>query len=161
MQQFKNELMDVLFHFHKLKLSSIMPISQSDCHILSVTEKLNEEVGEGSGAKVSEVARRIKLSVPSISRTLNHLEKKGYVKRYQDVRDRRNTYVSVTDAGRDILREVDQIMVDYLDAIFVQVDEQRMRDLIDFLKEIYQVAEEEIEKRKYNDRKDERHDTNI
>lgn len=153
MWQLHRDFMDNIFQFHKLKISSMLPnISHNDCCILMKIEKAGGESEEKVKVQISEVARQMNVSVPSISRTLNHLEKDGYVRRYTDSSNRRNTYVCLTSQGKEILEEVDLIMKDFIDTVFLRMGEEKVQMMIDFFKEFYKIAEEEITKRQYSTR---------
>lgn len=141
-------MMEVFFRFHKLKIFRILPeISQSDVCLLAKLMVVRENQGERQGIRVSELAEKLELSVPSVSRTLNHLEKKGYVTRYEGINDRRITYVCLTDKGRDILEKVDTVMRDYWGTVISRMDPVTMEHLMDGIDEFYRVAEEELLKR--------------
>ncbi|MGN0688524.1 MAG: MarR family winged helix-turn-helix transcriptional regulator [Oscillospiraceae bacterium] len=54
---------------------------------------------------VANAAASLKVSVPAISRSLNNLEKKGYIKRTVNKNDRRSVYISLSDSGKTTLIE--------------------------------------------------------
>jgi len=53
---------------------------------------------------LSSLAEHERVSAPSMNRTVNCLDEAGYVARVVDEVDRRKTNISLTDAGRDIVR---------------------------------------------------------
>jgi DNA-binding MarR family transcriptional regulator len=67
-------------------------------------------VGErrGSPLRVGDVAARINASLPSTSRILRRLERRGLISTERDERDRRATLVSLTLAGSTARRRVIQ-----------------------------------------------------
>lgn len=141
-------MMEVFFRFHKLKIFRILPeISQSDVCLLAKLMFVRDNQGERHGVRVSELADKLELSVPSVSRTLNHLEKKGYVTRYEGINDRRITYVCLTEQGRGILEKVDAVMRDYWGTVISRMEPSTVEHLMDGIDEFYRVAEEELTKR--------------
>lgn len=56
-------------------------------------------MGENGKITSSELAAKTKTLPPAVSRTLRGLEEKGYVERSVDKKDRRNTYISLTEKG--------------------------------------------------------------
>ena len=74
------KIMKAFMRFQKLKITTIIEcISISDFHILGALHCYEEHEDETGGMKVSELARMVQVSSPSMSRTLNRLEKDGYV----------------------------------------------------------------------------------
>ena len=93
-------MMDVIRRFRQLHhqmSTKLCLLSYSETAILQITRK------SGNYISVSEIARASSSSLPSISRTLRQLRKKGYIDSCTDENDRRNTYVALTPAGQDIL----------------------------------------------------------
>ncbi|WP_434615181.1 MarR family winged helix-turn-helix transcriptional regulator [Arthrobacter sp. A5] len=65
-------------------------------------------VAEGS-VRVSEIARKAGVRVPSATEQIIRLENAGLVKRTQDVKDARAVLVSLTAAGRDALEAANHV----------------------------------------------------
>ena len=57
-----------------------------------------------SGLRVGEIAARMGSAVPTTSRLIRRLERRGLVVAQRDEADRRATLVSLTDAGERILQ---------------------------------------------------------
>lgn len=53
---------------------------------------------------MGELASYEKVKPPSMTRIVNGLEERGYVVRKPDPRDKRQAVVSITDAGREVIR---------------------------------------------------------
>ena len=53
---------------------------------------------------LSELAEQERVSAPSMNRTVNCLEETGYVVRTVDEVDRRKTNITLSDAGRDVVK---------------------------------------------------------
>lgn len=139
------KIMKAFMRFQKLKINTIIEgISISDFHILGALHCYEEHEDETGGMKVSELARMMQVSSPSMSRTLNHLEKDGYVCRYEVSNDRRSTYVKLTEEGRKTAGRVEQTMKEYWKAVLARVGEDKVDQLSEVLGELYEAAEEEI-----------------
>ena len=67
-------------------------ISNNDMHII-------EAVGLG-GANMSSIAAKLKITVGSLTTSMNSLVKKGYVKRERSEKDRRVVFIQLTNKGR-------------------------------------------------------------
>ncbi|GAA2075180.1 hypothetical protein GCM10009840_06310 [Pseudolysinimonas kribbensis] len=59
----------------------------------------------GGDASPSALADHERVSPPSMNRTLNGLEGRGLVRREPSADDARKVVVSITDAGRELIRE--------------------------------------------------------
>ncbi len=57
------------------------------------------------GAYVSQLAESLTISVSMVSKMLKILEGKGWITRTVDPQSRRNTFVSLTEAGSELLAE--------------------------------------------------------
>lgn len=139
------ELFKAMHQFHKLRLGDIMPdISGADFwNMRNIMDK-----GEDGKITISELAKKTRVLPSAISRTLKRLEEKGYVERTVNKNDRRNTYVEITDRGREVAQEVREIMRDYGEAVLSKFDEEELSMLISYLNNIYDIAKKEIEVRK-------------
>lgn len=95
------------------------------------------------------------LQAPSWQRKPKHfrrlyrgLEEKGYVERTVDKKDRRNTYISLTEKGWKKGEEVRDKMQDFGCSVMSQLKEEDVDQLVAYLDRIYEIAEKEIETRK-------------
>ena len=68
-------------------------ISNNDMHII-------EAIGLGEGARMRVVAKRLNITVGSLTTSMNSLVKKGYVKRERSEKDRRVVFIQLTNKGR-------------------------------------------------------------
>ena len=72
--------------------------------ILAVVDRLGRSGGE-SVVRLGTVCRMLHRSMPSITRSVNVLEEDGLVTRQASREDRRGVYLSLTDKGRETLRQ--------------------------------------------------------
>ncbi len=143
----KNEVFEAFHRFRKLDITSMFPeLSGSDFRTLMAIECVGKEK-QRKGVRVSELAQEMCVVTPAASRTLKGLEERGMIERTVDTEDRRNTYVFLTEKGKKVLADTEQIMDDFSNAVFEHLDEEKMKHLIAYLKEIYEVSEQEIKKR--------------
>ncbi len=56
-------------------------------------------------ATMGELARYAKVKMPTMTDTITRLIKHGYVKRSQDIKDRRKVYASITPSGKKIIEK--------------------------------------------------------
>ncbi len=85
------------------------------------------------GLTQSELARRLEIEPPTVTKVLERLERSGLVHRMRDAHDARVSRVFLTPAGRRLQREVETVWAD-LDATMVAgLDPQEQRTLRDLL----------------------------
>ena len=68
-------------------------LTNNDMHVI-------EAVGLGDGSNMSSIARKLNITVGSLTTAMNSLVKKGYVVRARGKEDRRIVYISLSDKGR-------------------------------------------------------------
>ena len=77
---------------------------------------------------MSEIARHKAVSLPTMSRSVDMLVKRGWVERCVDDSDRRQTLVRLTAAGQELLADCRRRFEDLIDAKLATLsDDQRAR----------------------------------
>lgn len=86
---------DILRVEHKaIESVDLMPLSMSELHII-------EAVGDDNGHCImSDIAKRLRITLPTLTAAADRLEDKGYIVRRRSSPDRRRVAVSLTDEGR-------------------------------------------------------------
>lgn len=86
---------DILRVEHKaIEASGLMPLSMSELHII-------EAVGDDNGRCImSDIAKRLRITLPTLTAAADRLEDKGYIVRRRSSADRRRVSVSLTDEGQ-------------------------------------------------------------
>lgn len=151
MDQLYGELFRAMGQFGKLRFGELFPdISKMDFF----TMKILKEKEKGKQMTISELAAILHSLPSAVSRTLRGLEESGYVERTVNKKDRRNTYVELTEAGKAIVEECERVFGEFGNAVMARIDENELRQLIEYLDSIYTIAAQEIESRKRKDRKE-------
>jgi DNA-binding MarR family transcriptional regulator len=88
-------------------LSCTRGISFTEFHLLKQLQSQHE----GSATRV-DLARAVRLTPSAVTRALKPLEKMGIVRTEKSDRDARRSMASLTDAGREVLRDADGIVTD-------------------------------------------------
>jgi len=68
------------------------------------------EISQSQEITASDISRAISLSQATVTGVLDRLEKRGYVARRRSDRDRRRTFVEMTDAGHHMLESAPPLM---------------------------------------------------
>lgn len=110
--------LDVLQRFCKLDWSrTLTAATQTEFLALAAIYSAIADTPNAPGVYVSALAERMRLSVSMVSKMLKVLEEKGWIIRTIDSNSRRNTFVSLSDAGV----EVYQAATAQLEAVHRQV----------------------------------------
>jgi DNA-binding MarR family transcriptional regulator len=81
---------------------------------------------EAGDVHVKEVADRLGMSFPAMSRALDGLVQRGYVDRHESTKDRRARLVGLLPAGRAVLDELERARVSALEELTAALsDEER------------------------------------
>ncbi len=94
-----NELLVSLFnHVMDMEAKAVITdeysdITNNDMHII-------EAIGMEEPRSMSVIARRLSVTVSTLTTNMNGLERKGYIKRQRSQEDKRVVYVILTDKGR-------------------------------------------------------------
>ena len=96
-------------------------ITNNDMHVI-------EAIGLGDGNNMSTIAKKLNITVGSLTTAVNSLVKKGYVDRYRSIEDRRVVYVRLLEKGEkayqhheDYHKQMTQAIVDKLDTSEIPV----------------------------------------
>lgn len=148
MQEEYAEIFSAFLQFRKLHMSDLFPnMSHSEfvtmVHIGGANKCLNEEK-----IKVSMLSESMRVNITAVSRTLKILEKKEYIKRTVSERDRRITYVELTKEGLEVLVKAESIMDDFMQKVLSSIEKEDVMRLTVLMNQLYNAAEQEIEKRK-------------
>ena len=84
-------------------------ITNNDMHVI-------EAIGLGEGNNMSTIAKKLNITVGSLTTAVNSLVKKGYVDRFRSKEDRRVVYVRLLEKGENAYhQQMTQAIVDKLD----------------------------------------------
>lgn len=98
----------------------------SEIHVLEAID-LSEE------PTMSNVAKRLGITIGSLTTAINTLYQKGYVSRDRDPEDRRKVVVGLLPKAVEVLKEHDAFHKDMIDSIFDDLEIEKDELLIDSL----------------------------
>jgi len=96
--------------------------------------------------KAADLSDMLELSRPSITRILNDLERRGFITRNIDKKDRRSINIELTEAGIEALEKANRRILGIAERLVVSLgdsDTDKLIELIDKLTEIYKEMPEE------------------
>lgn len=136
--------------FRKLHMSSICShMNHSEFATMVATVRCSEMCSKaGEEVKVSMLVEELNVNSTAVSRTLKILEEKGYIERFISKKDRRITYVRLTDEGKLVLKEAEKEIDEFAEAVIKNMGEANLAQLTKSMNELYNAAAYEINKRK-------------
>jgi DNA-binding MarR family transcriptional regulator len=78
---------------------------------------------------MSELARHKAISLPTMSKSVDMLARRGWVERFVDDADRRQTLVRPTEAGRQILADCRRQIEDLMDEKLAELGDRQREEL--------------------------------
>lgn len=133
------EMLHNLEHFNLSEKLNIMP--KSEMAILKIILK-----SENKEIRVCEIAKKLNISAPAVSRTLRRLEEKGCIERITNKSDRRNTNVKVTQKGKDTFDADMRIMGSFLHCSLEHLSDDEAEQLIFLIRKLHGSMRDELEK---------------
>lgn len=82
------------------------------------------------------ISRRVHLSPSTVVGILDRLEKKGWIHRERDARDRRRVYITATDQGRALVGSAPSPLQDALSAALARLPRQKQEMIACSLEEV-------------------------
>ena len=78
-----------------LRISSASRLSISEMHLLEAIAK-----GRGQGRSITDIARELDITLPSVTTAVNKLVRKGFVEKVRSEDDKRQVFVVLTRDGK-------------------------------------------------------------
>ncbi len=134
-----------LDRLRKLKLGfADRPMKLLEFLMLTTIKDYHEKHPEVQGIYVSALADQLDLAVPAVSKELRHLEQQGWLVRTVDNANRRNTFVSLSEQGQQVLAEEESFYLEMSSRVFQQMGEERCFSIIDGISDMLDLLEETI-----------------
>lgn len=100
---------------HALKKEMKYDISITEIHVLEAVEKEPIPI-------MTNVSRRLLVTVGTLTTSIKRLVEKGFVERVIDKEDRRRVYLYLTDQGKEVCRLHDEFHKEMIDEIREKTD---------------------------------------
>ncbi len=139
---YRKEIIQRLIYPRKLPFTVFLE-QLSGGEFMLMASFLTYEKETGKHITVNELASRMEVTVPAVSRSLKRLEERGLIKRIIGEECKRNTFVTISDKGKelfDINREAIEFMVDKLIAVLTV---EEIEASINFSNKVASVLESE------------------
>ena len=129
-----NELLVEIFH-HILSIEGQMlrqrgvNLSMNEVHVLEAIQKTEEPT-------MSHIAKRLRVTVGTLTTAINRLVEKGFVERKREKEDKRKVIVSITTKAYRVLATHDQFHDEMIEAVIQDLKLDENEVLINALKNI-------------------------
>lgn len=110
-------------------------ISMAQLHILYTLER-------SGGMPMSRLADVLQVSLSNATGLIDRIEERGFVERTRVPEDRRVVLITVTDAGRRMLEEVDAISTELLRSVFARIGRTQIAGVGRAIAELRRALEE-------------------
>ena len=129
-----NELLVSLFNYisyieQKVLKDRGVPLTMHEVHTLQVISKAEDN-------NMTYIARVCMVSKSTLTSNISNLEKKGYVVRFKDSKDKRINRVSLTDKAYDILKIHDEFHREMIDNTIGDMAIEKNELLLDTLENL-------------------------
>lgn len=117
-----------------LKDRGIADLSMNEMHTL-------EAIGYESIKTMSETAEILKITLGTLTTSINRLVKKGYVRRLQDEKDRRIVLIKLTDSGQEAFKTHEDFHMEMIAKMLMDLNLEEDKALLgslEKLKEFFQ-----------------------
>ncbi len=99
-------------------------LTMSEMHIL-------EAIGNNPNAQMSDIARKLRITLPTLTVSVQRLEDKGFITRQRHGSDRRKVTAELTETGRMAYDHHAQYHEQMMEALFSKLDLDKMPVLMD------------------------------
>lgn len=142
------KLINAMHIFSKINISSVLGmLSQTEYLVIYFVRKHGEYDGHGnSGVNVTSLSEVLGVSTPAVSRILRSLEEKGFINRVTNKKNRRETYISLTEKGRGIYMRDRETASMLYKAVEGKMGKEEIRELVRLSTLFNRIMCEEIER---------------
>lgn len=136
------DLMDACYQAKRVReLLPALPSGVTSSYIIYL-DKIEAMERQGRRVKVSDISDILNLPRPGVTRTVKEMEAKGYLCKHTSEQDGRVTYISLTEAGKQLSRRYNEQYFDWLAPFLQDISEEDAACTIRTMERLYQVMSE-------------------
>ncbi len=112
-------------------------LSMNEVHVL-------EAIRETNVPTMTNIAKKLRITVGTLTTSINRLVEKGFAKRHREKLDRRKVVISLTNSAFNVLKIHDEFHDEMIDAVFADMNLkedavllQSLENLSDYFKNKY------------------------
>ncbi len=92
--------------------------------------------------RISDVSDYLKLPRPGVTRTINEMVEKGYLKKSMSDEDKRVTYINITESGQLLSQKYDTDYYSRLCPYLEHISDEDADSMIETIEKLYEVMSE-------------------
>lgn len=120
---------EIIEKFNRMRqLMMQMPIDDCISHGEFGMMNIIKENSSPDGITVSQIAAKLEITTPAVSRTLKSLDEKGFIERRVNMLNRRSTIVRLTEKGEKILDNAQKNMLSLISFIKEKMGTERVNE---------------------------------
>jgi len=147
--ELQEALIGIIHRFMKTNMNELfVDITREEFFMLEMIGRHTQGENGHKGINVSELAKKLGVSSPAVSRMLKYLESKRLIHRQADETDRRNTCVFLTTQGNKARSGTMKMMNDFSDKVIAYLGMEEMTTLLTLWNKLADVFEIELKKNK-------------
>lgn len=142
------KLINAMHIFSKINIGAVLgELSQTEYLVIYFVRKHGEYDGHcNNGVNVTSLSEVLGVSTPAVSRILRGLEEKGFIQRITNKRNRRETYISLTDNGREIYFRDRELASSLYKTVEKKLGQDQIKELVRLSRSFNLIMTEEIER---------------
>lgn len=135
-----------------MEITPMQEMSKSQFNTLMMLRHGVAEHHQGEEQKLcepmtlSELSSKLGQSMPAVSQRISKLESMGYVQRSPDLKDKRTTWICLTDAGEKLLQNSCHLMAQKLESIMEQMGQEDTQTMFRVLEKLAGIMEQSADK---------------
>lgn len=114
-------------------------VTPSYIHFLDTIESLEQQ---GTRVKISDISDALNIPRPGVTRTVKEMEAKGYLCKHTSASDGRITYVTITQAGKQLSRRYNEQYFNQLAPLLTDISQEDANCTIQTIERFYRVMSE-------------------
>lgn len=114
-------------------------VTPSYIHYLDTIESLEQR---GERVKVSDISDALQIPRPGVTRTVKEMEAKGYLYKRSSPDDGRITYISITQAGKELSQKYNEQYFNRLAPFLQDISQEDAQCTIQTIERFYRVMSE-------------------
>lgn len=142
-EQIHKYILQSLLHPKRLPLTVLLNDLSPGEFFLIASFLTYEDEHQGKHITVNELASNLDVTVPAVSRSLKKLEEKGLISRVTDKDCRRNTFVVISESGKELFDENKDTISCILDSIIQELSVEEIKAAIEFQEKLQHIMDRE------------------
>ena len=128
---------------NKLPIEKVFGMKRSEFFMLS---NIESDIRNNGSTKVSDIAKRMKMTSAAASKTIGELEDKGLIIKKVNQEDKRQAYIELTESGAKELTEIKKTAISFSDAVIKKFGRENADKMMELIEQFYNITAEEIDK---------------